>query len=198
MRNPLNPKTLEERVYRSRADDGLFDITLGLVYLGLGLLLRTDGYSGLTVIVVAVILPVTVRPLLRARVGDYAKLRADRREKLRKWSREMELALLLGVTGGAVYFAQDAEWASRFFAVRGVPLMAMAAAMTLAGGLILRIPRIGGYGVMVGAALVFPLVWGIAPDLALMVLGVAVAAVGVMLFGLFIARNAGAERNVTP
>lgn len=186
MKVQIKANTFEEQVYRSRFDDGVIDLVIGSVFVGLGLSLLSSGYSGFTIVVVAAAAANPLRERLRATRGDYVRLREDRQRMLKRSRSWIALALLLGSLGGIAYFLQTSAWAVEAFAVRGMPLGLMAAAMTILTGLALQLPRAAAYGTLLMIGLVWTGLLRLNPATALIGAGSLVAASGLFFLGRYL------------
>lgn len=187
-----NPETLERSLYRTRLDDGLLDLFVGVAVTGIGLgwLSPLAAFSGL--------LPPLLIPLWAPARRRWVEPRAGlvRFSKDRERAEKQGYGALIGVGVGTLLLA-IATW---FWAVRvgtSEAFRALVPALpsflvALAGGLaaaVLSIPRLGLYALALFGFGGLTVVLGLEPGWPLLGAGLVVLAAGSIRFSRFLRDN---------
>jgi hypothetical protein len=160
MTDPMDLDALEEQAFRSRYDNGLLDLFLGLFVLAFGLSIGTE-YGGMSAIwgavCVAMYYPIQKR-ITEPRLG-YAEFGPGRKAKMRHKQLLMALALGLSMFGGVAALvmveSKSAGMQDTMQSLGPIPFGGMLALMAVVGSALLNIRR--GYAY---AALIFGTISG--------------------------------------
>ncbi|MHC4846735.1 MAG: hypothetical protein ACYTCU_11330 [Planctomycetota bacterium] len=159
MTDPMDLDALEEQAFRSRYDNGLIDVFLGLFVLLFGLSISTE-FGGLTAVwgavCVSLYFPIQ-KSITEPRLG-YAEFGPGRKAKMRQKHLLMSVALGVSMLGGVAALlmsGDDAATRETMQKLGPIPFGAMLALMVVIGTVLLSIRR--GY---LYAALIFGAIAG--------------------------------------
>ena len=196
MATSLDLQDLEERTFRSRFDDGLLDLIVGLFVLAFGLSLGTS-YGGLGGVWAAMLISLWYplrRSITEPRMG-YVEFSKPRQARMRRSMTWMGLALGLSVLAGVgmwvVFAIQDPAFADALRPLGPIPFGVMLGLLLAVGAKLLGIARGYVYAALVLACVTGAHLLGLEDDLrlALIVSGAVITSAGAWRLASFLRDN---------
>jgi len=192
MNNDIDLKKIENKVYKTYQQDGLWDIALGLFFLIFGITMLFD-YAWMIGVYIAIFVPSWKKlrkTLISGRLG-YVEFGAKRKQIEKTRLILFAIMLFCSVLMGSVFafaYSSSNEIALFFRQLGLIPFGIVLTTLTIAGGILLEMRRFILYGVLILSFFIAGHLCNTDPPAYFIILGVVFLSTGLVILVRFIKR----------
>jgi hypothetical protein len=193
MLQEVDVRQIEKKVYLSFHNDGIWDLFIGLSFMGmtLGLIYNNMGIAAIIPCFAIVIIPVLKKAITLPRLG-YVKFTAERENRER--NNKLMLVYLMTMTAflGIVVFSGytgDSSWQRWIRSLALLPFGLVLSTIAAAVGFLYGIRRALFYAILIIVTFVLGHVLDLRPTFHFSVMGIPMSLIGLTMFLSFIINN---------